>query len=149
MKVERATEEDHVALTALTKKSKAFWGYSPQQMRSWDEVLTITQDYISNNETFKLVSEDKIIGYYSLLSINAETLKIDNLFICPDFIGKGHGKILMNHIFQKAVSEKCTAIILESDPNAELFYSRFGFTTIRQTETSPGNRSLPLMKFTL
>lgn len=147
MKIERATEEDHVALTGLTKKSKAFWGYSPEQMKGWDEILTITQDYISDNGTFKLVLEDKIIGYYSVVSINAATLKIDNLFICPDFIGKGHGKILINHIFQKAVSEKYTDIILESDPNAELFYSRFGFTTIAQTETSPGNRSLPLMKF--
>ena len=32
MKVEKANSDDHKILTEITKKSKAFWGYSNEQM---------------------------------------------------------------------------------------------------------------------
>lgn len=149
MKIERAVPEDHTLLTVITKKSKAFWGYDEQQMEKWNDLLTITSDYILKNETYKLVLENEIIGYYSLLEIDPQTLKIDNLFISPKFIGKGLGKKLMADIFEKAKLNSYTSVILDSDPNAEGFYSHHGFIKIDQIKTSVKNRFLPVMKKTL
>lgn len=61
-----------------------------------DTLLTITPEYITDNETYKLVSSNTIIGYYSFY-IKGETVYLDNLFIDPDHIGEGFGKVLMNH----------------------------------------------------
>lgn len=149
MKIERALPEDHILLTVITKKSKAFWGYDEQQMEKWDDLLTITPDYILKNETYKLVLENEIVGYYSLLKVDSQTLKIDNLFISPVFIGKGLGKKLMADIFERAKLNSYSSIILDSDPNAEDFYSHFGFIKIDHIKTSVKNRFLPVMKKTL
>lgn len=149
MKIERAIPEDHTLLTVITKKSKAFWGYDEQQMERWNDLLTITSDYILKNETYKLLLENEIIGYYSLLKIDPQTLKIDNLFISPEFIGKGLGKKLMADVFEKAKLNNYTSVVLDSDPNAEGFYSHLGFIKIDQVKTSVKNRFLPVMKKTL
>lgn len=43
MRIEKATIQDTEILTQITKKSKAYWGYSEQQMAKWNDNLTITQ----------------------------------------------------------------------------------------------------------
>ncbi|MGQ2983907.1 GNAT family N-acetyltransferase [Flavobacterium sp.] len=149
MTIERAIPTDHDVLTAITKRSKAYWGYSQEQLQEWDALLTFTPEYITNTETYKLVSEGVAIGYYSVFVADPQTLKLDNLFIVPEFISKGFGKKLMEHLFEKAALYKCAAILLDSDPNAESFYSRFGFVTIGQIENAHKTRFLPVMKKSL
>ncbi|MEL1243028.1 GNAT family N-acetyltransferase [Flavobacterium sp. DGU11] len=146
MTIERAIPSDHTTLTVITKQSKAYWGYSTEQMEDWNALLTITPDYLANNEAWKLVSGGEIIGYYSIFEIDPQSLKLDNLFILPEFIGKGLGKKLMDNVFEKAALNNYSSITLDADPNAESFYHHFGFVTIGQIETSVPNRFLPVMR---
>lgn len=145
----QAVPEDHAALSILTKKSKAYWGYNAAQMAEWDAQLTITPDYISENIVYKLVLEEKLTGYYSFLSSDNETITLDNLFIAPEFMGKGYGKILLDDAIEKARNVGFKTITLEADPNAEVFYSRFGFVTTGQAETSIPGRFLPIMELAI
>lgn len=149
MKIERAIPTDHAVLTVITKLSKAHWGYSRQQLEEWDALLTVTPEYITDNETYKIISDDTIIGYYSFFFTGPKTLKLDNLFILPEFIGKGFGKKLMEDLFEKASLRECSGIMLDSDPNAESFYSHFGFITIGQIENALKTRFLPVMEKSL
>lgn len=149
MKIEKAKPSDHEILTAITKQSKAYWGYSTEQMEDWNTLLTITPDYLANSEAWKLVSGGEIIGYYSIFEVDPQSLKLDNLFILPEFIGKGLGKKMMEDLFEKAALNNYSSITLDADPNAESFYRRFGFVTIGQIETSVPNRFLPVMKKSL
>ena len=91
MKIEKANIAENDILSKITKKSKAFWGYSKEQILKWNNNLTITKNYIEKNDVFKLVIENKIIGYYSYLKIENQNVKLDNLFILPEYIGKGYG----------------------------------------------------------
>lgn len=145
----KAEPQDCNALTILTKKSKAYWGYSEELLAQWDAQLTITADYISNNAVYKLVADGSIIGYYSLLKSDTDTIRLDNLFIDPDYIGKGHGKALMHHAISQARVQNYSAITLDADPNAESFYKNFGFNTISQIATSMPDRFLPVMQLSL
>src|SRR4051812_32652248 len=96
MTIERATLNDSGILTDLTKKSKAYWGYSNEQIELWSEALTITRIYMETKDVFKLVLDEIIIGYYSFFTVDEDTLKLDNFFILPEYIGKGYGRELMN-----------------------------------------------------
>ncbi len=145
MKIERAIPTYHTSLTTITKQSKGIWGYSVQQMADWDEALTILPKYIAENETLKLVSGKKIIGYYSVLKIDAKILKLDNFFILPEAMGQGCGSLLLTYLFEKASEENFDCITLDADPNAEAFYLKFGFSTVGQVETSTPGRYLPQM----
>ena len=149
MNIQKAKTEDHIRLTEITKKSKAYWGYSEEQLEKWNNNLTVTIDYIEKNPVFNLVEENQIVGYYSYLKQEDNKIKLDNLFILPEYIGKGFGSFLMNDFLERMRNERYQKIILDSEPNAEQFYQKIGFTKIGEFETSIKNRFMPIMEMKL
>ncbi len=149
MKIEKATPKDYEILTQITKKSKAYWGYSEEQIEKWNDNLTISQNYIQTNTVFKLTNKNTIIGYYSYINKQENIVKLDNLFILPDYIGKGFGKYLIQDFLIRMRDNNCKKITLDSEPNAEKFYQKMGFKKIGQFETSIKNRFMPIMEMDL
>jgi ribosomal protein S18 acetylase RimI-like enzyme len=149
MKIEKACINDNGILTEITKKSKAYWGYSEEQILKWNDNLTISADYIETNSVFKLVNEDKIVGYYSYIAEGEKSVILDNLFVLPEYIGKGFGKYLMTDFINRMRNEKFEKITLDSEPNAENFYLKIGFKKIGEFETSIKNRFMPVMEMNL
>lgn len=149
MQIEKAQINDHFTLSKITYLGKAFWGYDKQLLDKWKEDLTITPDYIIKNNVFKLISDGKIIGFYSFLKLENNILKLDFLFILPEYIGSGIGKLLMTDFIDKAKNLNIEKIILDADPNAEKFYKKFGFQTYNKLESSVKNRFLPQMELIL
>jgi len=146
MIVEKANRIDHKELTDLTKKSKSYWGYSPDQIKKWNDELTITQEYVYKNDVFKLSDNGKIIGYYSYLRLILNTVKLDNIFIHPEYIRKGYGKFLMENFIERMKKNGYKKITLDSEPNAEGFYKKFDFTVVGKLESSIKDRFLPIME---
>jgi N-acetylglutamate synthase-like GNAT family acetyltransferase len=149
VKIERATINDNEILTEITKKSKAFWGYSEEQMLKWDDDLTISRAYIESNHTFKLLIDDNVIGYYAYSIKEEGIVKLDNLFVLPEYIGKGFGKYLTGDFLKRMRDQEIKKIILDSEPNATEFYLKMGFEKIGEFETSIKNRFMPIMEMTL
>ncbi|MDR6969594.1 GNAT superfamily N-acetyltransferase [Flavobacterium arsenatis] len=147
--IKKSNPEDHEILTDITKKSKAYWGYSVEQMKEWSDLLTITKNYIEMNSVYKLSINNSTIGYYSYFNLDENTVKLDNLFVLPNYIGDGFGKMLMNDFLDKIKTTNAEKIILDSEPNAEKFYEKFGFTKVGQIETAINNRFLPIMELKL
>jgi hypothetical protein len=117
MTIKKAIPNDHEILTQITKKSKAFWGYSNEQIENWSRFLTVTKEYIETNPVYNLVLEDKIIGYYSFLHESENSIKLDNLFVLYDFIGK----VLMNDFLGGFKDINAQKVVFSSEPNAENF----------------------------
>ena len=109
-------------------------------------MLTITEDYIQEKEVYKLQSENNILGYYAYAKLDDNVIKLDNLFIRPSVIGKGLGKKLMIDLFERIQNMEFDRLVLDSDPNAQQFYSKLGFKVIGKMETSIKNRFLPIME---
>lgn len=146
VKIKEADDQDAEILTEINFDGKAFWGFTKEQLAEWTTVLTITPDYIAQNEVWKLVSDSEIIGYFSYIILDTEVL-LDNLFIRQKNIGKGYGKLLMLDFLAKTKNFK--KVILESEPKAENFYKKFGFTTCGQKESVIKGRILPKMELVL
>lgn len=146
MDIIKAEPNDNELLTTITKMSKAYWGFSDEILQEWEHLLTITKDYIEKNKVYKLIQNDQIIGYYSYFSTDENTIKLDNIFILPEFIGKGFGKILMNDFLKNIKQLDINKVTLDAEPNAEKFYKTFGFETIGQLESSIKDRYLPIME---
>ena len=72
MEIINAAISDHEILTTITKKSKAYWGFSEDILKEWEHLLTVTPDYIEKNAVFKLIQNDQIIGYYSRVPATLE-----------------------------------------------------------------------------
>ena len=146
MKIEKAQNIDAKDLTELTINSKSYWGYSLDQIAQWKDDLTISFEYINQAEVYKLINENQLIGYYSYLELNNKKVKLDNIFLEPDFIGKGYGKVMMSHFIQHVKDKGYERIHLESEPNTEKFYQNLGFKVIDRLESSIKNRFLPIME---
>lgn len=149
MKIEKANITDNEILTSITKKSKAYWGYSAEQIQEWDKNLTISQDYIKEHNVYKMSVNNLIIGYYSYFFRDEKEIELDNLFILPEYIGKGLGKYLVLDFLNRIKDQKAERIILDSEPNAEDFYAKMGFVKIGEFETSIKNRFMPIMEMKL
>jgi len=147
--ISKATTEDSEILTDITKKSKAHWGYSNKQMESWSSQLTITTNYIEISEVYKLVINDLVVGYYSYVILEENVVQLDNLFVLPEYIGKGLGTFLMSDFLDRCKALKFQKVVLDADPNAENFYKKHGFITVGQIETSIKDRFLPIMELNL
>ncbi|KFC35194.1 GNAT family N-acetyltransferase [Elizabethkingia anophelis] len=145
MLIKKSEPKCHSELSEIAKKSKRFWGYSDEWMHLWDEDLTLTQEYIDTNEVWHIENESEdIIGFYSFYRENEDFIRLDFLFIKPEYIGYGYGKLLINHFFSQAklLADK---IVLDADPYAEEFYQKFGFKTVENKPTKIEGRFLPVM----
>ena len=145
MKILKAIPNDHITLTSIMRKSKSYWGYSKKQILKWQDELTISKSQIINQHVYKLVTNNMVKGFYSFKKETSDTIKLDNLFILPDYIGKGFGKLLLYDCYSKALQYNFSKILLDADPNAENFYLKFGFTVIGKKNTSIKNRFMPIM----
>lgn len=149
MKIQKAKPTDANAITALTLRSKNYWNYGSELIESWREELTISADFIENNEVYKLIDKDELVGFYIYSIENQSTIRLDFLFIEPKFIGKGYGKILVNDFLNRIKTTTFKSVIVDADPNAEPFYNRLGFQVIGQLPSSIEGRFLPIMELKL
>src|SRR3990172_3478381 len=100
MNVIRATPAYADQLTQISISAKRHWNYPEKWIELWIPALTISAGYISEHETWVVVSKDETIGFYSLKE-NDEALWLDNLWVLPEFIGQGIGKQLFQHALER------------------------------------------------
>ena len=149
MIIKRAHKNDSPKISEVCFLSKAYWGYSKEQMERWRDDLTIDPGYIQKNEVFVLVNEDEIIGFYSYFEDKNKSVMLDNVFLLPAFIGKGLGRFLMDDFIQRVKNEGYLSIILHADPHATNFYSKYGFKIMGKKQTSIEGRYMPIMELSL
>ena len=149
MNTQEALTTDANTLTKLTLRSKSYWGYSEAQIEEWVEELTITKKYIEENQIFKLVLDDQLVGFYAFGTESETAVKLNYLFVEPKYIGKGYGKILIVDCIDRIRTAGYIRITLDADPNAEKFYSKNGFKVIGKLKSSIKDRYLPIMEMKL
>ncbi len=146
MNIEKAKPTDAKEITQLTMRSKAHWGYTPEQIAAWREELTITPTYIEQNEVFKLTDASKLIGFYTHKPINGHILKLNFLFVEPAYIGRGYGGVLLTDFLCRIKTSPYHKVMLDADPNAQAFYKKYGFKVVGKLQSSIKDRFLPIME---
>ncbi|UZO80790.1 GNAT family N-acetyltransferase [Aquimarina sp. ERC-38] len=149
MQIRKALPQEAPLLSEIAFTSKAYWGYSIQQLEAWREELTINSEYIQENGVYVVEDQKIICGFYAYKIISDACIDLDFVFIIPSEIGKGYGSKLMQHFLALINNSPAKKIVVDSDPNAELFYKHFGFKTISKKPTLIKNRFLPVMELNL
>jgi len=148
--IRRALPADAEALSAIAFASKSYWGYPQQWLDAWKPQLTFASEYFEVHESWVMETDEIPIGFYTLLEKNNKAW-IENVWVLPEFIGKGMGKQLFQHAVSASRSKGHLILQLEADPNAVGFYEKMGMRQIGVTHYDflgiP--RRLPLMEMTL
>jgi GNAT superfamily N-acetyltransferase len=144
--IQRAMPEQHERLTHITFAAKKHWGYPERWMEIWKEALTITPQFIANNEVYAAMVESEVAGFYGLI-VSEDKVQLEHMWVDPDYIGSGIGKRLFDHAIEVAESLNASSMEIESDPNAEGFYKRMGARRIGEfvSELEGQPRVLPLL----
>ena len=166
-------------LTQITIAAKRHWEYPETWIQLWIPLLTISAAYISENETWMAVVDNKPVGYYSLTldSViarrapsatkqsnysrrrllrqraprNDEVLWLDNLWVLPAFMAQGIGGNLFKHALVRSLARGAAVLKIEADPNAEGFYRNMGARRVgeNRSEVNGQPRILPVMEIRL
>ena len=146
----RAMPKDASVLTHITVEAKRYWKYPEKWIHLWLPQLTITAEYISNHEVWMVMSEDAVVGYYSLEYLNDE-LWLGNLWVLPEHMGQGIGRLLFEHTFERSRRLGFSVLKIEADPNAQSFYERMGAHKVGEHHSKVDGqlRTLPVMEITV
>ena len=96
---------------------------------------------------FRLRIGSLIIGWYRLL-VRLPAVVLEDLWVLPDYIGKGIGRKLFEHAIEQAQLSGADHLELDADPNAAPFYMRMGCHPVGE-RISEWGRSIPHMVYEL
>jgi len=137
-------------LTHIAISAKNHWGYPNRWMEIWTPQLTFAPEYFEKNEGWVAVDGDQQVGFYTLDDANGIAW-IENLWVLPEYIGKGIGKQLFLHAVELVRQREYKILQLEADPNAIGFYEKMGMRKIgeRKSEVDGRPRILPIMELVI
>lgn len=131
VEVVRSQPSDAATLTAIAFAAKRYWGYPEAWMQRWAATLTVTPGYLVNHPCFSAVEKGAIVGWAGL-RIENEVDWIEHLWVRPDAMGRGIGRMLFDRCEEEALRLGGTRLLIEADPHAAPFYVRMGAQEIRR-----------------
>jgi len=139
--------EEADVLTHIAISAKSYWGYPKHWIEIWTPQLTFTPEYFEKNEGWVALDKDQQIGFYTIEDADGVAW-IEDLWVLPEYIGKGIGKQLFLHAVELARQRGYKTLRLDADPNAIGFYEKMGMRKIgeRKSEVDGQPRILPIME---
>lgn len=134
------------ALTALSVRSKAHWGYDAAFMRLSEASLTVSDADIAAGRV--LVAERAGL-LFGMAKVEPDG-ELGMLFVDPLALNRGVGRALFDAAVALARRLGARRMAILADPNAAPFYERMGARFVSQapSDAIPG-RTLPLYEYDL
>lgn len=120
-----ARPEEAPILSRIARLAKAHWGYPGAWLDAWQRELTVSAQEVTNHLTCAACRLDEPLGFY-LLEVYGRLASLEHLWVLPEYIGIGLGRLLFEHACAQAASLGCIQIEVISDPFAAGFYQRMG-----------------------
>jgi ribosomal protein S18 acetylase RimI-like enzyme len=149
--IRRARPSEAEELTQLAWDAKASWGYPAAWLEAWREDLTITSEYVLQNQVFVADTSEGLAGVAALERVRGEAL-LEHLWVAARHQRKGIGEALVRHALAAASVAGDRIVRVTSDPGAVGFYERLGG---RLTDSIPApmpgdaGRVLPVLELTV
>ncbi len=140
MTIRRARPDEYERLRAIAAASKGHWDYDPVFVKSWAARIEFTHDDVYVAE---IVGE--VVGWAALVTKHGAWW-LDDLWVVPEWIGKGIGTRMSRHILKLARERGGpTRMEWQAEPNSVAFYEKLGARYLRDSEPTSWGRVLPVM----
>lgn len=148
MQIRRATPDEADTLTSIAHAAKRHWNYPEKWIEQWTADLTITPEFIANNEVFVAVVGGDIVGCCALV-VTDSLAELEHMWIDPQQMGNGAGRALFEYTTQRAQELGLNELELSADPNAEGFYKRMGAKRIGEIQADMDGQTRVLPRMTV
>ncbi len=155
--IRRADDTESDILTSISFAAKRYWKYPEGFFEVWKDELTITPDYINQNEVYVAEVDGKTVAFISIVQVKndfqagevliSKGFWLDHLFVYPPFIGKGVGSELIFFAKELCRRKGISCLHILSDPNAKGFYDRIGAQFIEEVSSNIRGRTIALYLF--
>ena len=127
----------------MALESKRSWGYDDDFIELCRAELTVSKQDVDTGMVFVAENEiGRVVGFYVLAEYPRPELRM--LFVSPDLIGRGLGKVLVQDALSVANSRGWSSLVIESDPFAASFYEHLGAELVGAIRSASTGRTLPL-----
>jgi GNAT superfamily N-acetyltransferase len=130
-------------LKEIAIASKGYWGYEADRVREWAGAGDFSPERLRELIVFVAESNGRAIGWSSLIP-HGEVGWLEDLWVEPDFIGKGVGRALFRHTARHARQLGASRLEWEAEPHATRFYERMGAEYVRESRSEWG-RTIAVM----
>ena len=154
--IRQAKIQEAETLTTISFHSKGYWDYPTEFFDLWAKELTISADYIQNNDVFVFENDGKIIGYYSIVELKddieisgiriSKGFWLEHMFIEPTSIGKEIGTKMFEHLRGMCSSCGITELGILADQYSRGFYEKMGCEYKLEYPSTIKNRTTPYLQ---
>jgi GNAT superfamily N-acetyltransferase len=151
-RIRRALPGEAALLSRLCMRSKAHWGYDAQFLERASSSLRIDPAAIEAGRVFVATgASGGVLGVADCCALpEPGAFDLLHLFIEPGSLRQGVGRALFEAASAWCVAQGGRRLLIQSDPNATLFYQRLGARLIGETPSDAvPDRMLPLLEFRL
>jgi predicted N-acetyltransferase YhbS len=148
--IRRARPSEAEELTQLARGAKASWGYPAEWLEAWRDELTITAEYLLQNQVVVADAGDGLAGVAALERVGGEAV-LEHVWVAATHQRQGIGEALVRHALTLASAGGDRIVRVTSDPGAVRFYERLGGRLVDNIPAPmPGmpERTLPILELT-
>ena len=147
MRIRQASPDEAAKLTEIAHDAKRYWGYPEHWIKHWQADLTISPEFIANNDVYVAEQEGELLGFYALI-VRENKAELDHMWVAPKHVGSGVGKELFINAMQRAAGQNVSEVQISSDPHAAGFYQKMGATRVGEvaSEIDGQPRILPRLR---
>jgi N-acetylglutamate synthase-like GNAT family acetyltransferase len=131
-------------LREIAIASKSHWGYEETQVRDWAAQGDFSPEALAAKEILVAEADDRAVGFATLIS-EGDLCVLDDLWLEPDWIGRGLGSKLFEACANQARQLGAKRLEWEAEPNAVGFYEKMGGRYVRDSDQTPFGRVIPVM----
>jgi GNAT superfamily N-acetyltransferase len=144
VRIRPARQHEGERLREIAIAAKSHWGYDLNRVREWAGVGDFSADGLRKKEVYVAEAEGRAIAWAALIP-RGELIWLDDLWVEPEWIGKGVGSLLFRHAVERAIWLGGKQLEWEAEPNAVGFYEKLGGRYLLDSEPSLWGRVIPVM----
>jgi len=138
--IRSAKPDEAYALESLQRRSSDVWVEYRAQLAAHPDAITPPHRAIAEGRVRVAVdATGLLVGFSVVLPVENGRCELDDLFVEPDWMRRGVGRMLVHDLASRAVAAGATHVDVVANPNALGFYSRRGFEVTGHTSTRFGS----------
>ena len=135
-RIRDARRAEAAALASLQRRSSDVWEEYRAQLAANPGVIEPPHQAIAEGRVRVAVdASQRRLGFSVVLAPEDGRVELDDLFVEPDAMERGVGRLLVADVVSRAAALHATCVDVTANPNALGFYERVGFRVTGEVET--------------
>jgi GNAT superfamily N-acetyltransferase len=138
-RIRDARTAERRALEDLQRRSASVSAEDRAVLEAHPDAVVVPAGAIAERRLRVVVDgEDRVLGFSLVLPVTVGERELDGLFVEPDAMGRGLGRLLVADVVTRARADGARRLFVVSGLGARGFYERLGFTLLDAVPTQFG-----------